>query len=133
MSVAAALLLTLGSAQAVPNLAAAVPDGKARVVFFRTGAFYFGGRGCSAYVAETSGVRRVAELGRSEYTVLDTAPGVLRLSGGRNMKKPIVLELAAGETGYVRCEVAGMMGSSRLVHADAPEFGRSRDRLTPAD
>ena len=129
MSLTLALLL----AQGAPWLESPIPDGRARIVFYRNGAFYFGGRGCSAYADLASEARRVAALGRSEYALLDVDPGEVRLSGSKTMKQPISLELAAGETRYVRCEVAGMMGSSRLVHSDALEFARYRSALDKAD
>lgn len=129
-AVALAMLLAW---QAGPDPSAPLPPGKARIVFYRTGAFYFGGRGCSAYAGTPAEPRRVAALGRSEYVVLDVEPGTQMLSGGTGFKKPVALELAAGQTRYVRCEVAGMMGSSRLVLTDRLEFERHRPGLESPD
>lgn len=119
--------------QAAIDLAAPIAPGKARIVFYRTGDFYFGGRGCSAYAGGEGAPRRVAELGRNEYALLDVAPGAQRVAGGKRLNKPVALDLAAGQTHYVRCEVAGIMGGSRLVVSDALEFERHRADLRPAD
>lgn len=108
------------------------PAGKARLVFYRSGAFFLGGRGCSAYVEHQRAAQRVAELGRSQYAVYDADPGTRVLSGSKSLKRPMVVELAAGSTTYIRCEVAGIAGHSRLVLAHRIEFERYAPRLDPA-
>jgi hypothetical protein len=108
------------------------PAGKARLVFFRSGTFAYGGRGCSAYVGRDRVGQRVAELGRSQYAVYDAEPGARLLSGSKRLKRPIVLELAADSTTFVRCEVAGIAGHSKLMPAHRSEFEHYAPGLDPA-
>lgn len=121
--IGALLLLVLG--QDVPStVLAPPPDGKARLIFYRTASFHFGGRGCSAFVGRGGKPVRVAALGRSQYSVVDAEQGALLLSGSKSLKNPVVVELVQGSTTFVRCEVAGIMGHSRLVPVHRLEFER---------
>lgn len=127
------VLLLIASAQASPPPPIGPPPtGKARLIFYRSGAFLLGGRGCSAYLEQDGRAERVAELGRSQYAVYDADPGERALSGSKSLKRPIGLDLKAGSTTFLRCEVIGMMGHSRLVQAHRIEFERYRPQLDAA-
>lgn len=106
----------------VPSPLDPPPAGKARLVFYRSGSFALGGRGCSAYAQRDRVAQRVAELGRSQYALYDADPGTRVLSGSKRLKRPIVVELAAGSTSFFRCEVAGIAGHSRLTPVHRAEF-----------
>lgn len=127
----ALLLLPLGQDDPGKALESA-PDGKARIVFYRSGSFHLGGRGCSAFVDRGGKPVRVAELGRRQYAVFDSEFGPVLLSGSKSLKKPLVVELTPGSTMFVRCEVAGIMGHSRLVPVHRLEFERYAPDLRPA-
>ncbi|MBB5710261.1 hypothetical protein [Sphingomonas xinjiangensis] len=132
MWVELALLMGAALQAAAPPPIEPPPAGKARLVFYRSGSFFFGARGCSAYLEQDNRAVRMAKLGRSEFAVQDVDPGERVLSGSKSLKRPLVIEAKAGDTRYFRCEITGMSGGSRLVQAHRVEFARYRPRLDAA-
>lgn len=132
MSLTVALLLGLSTQAVDLQPLSPPPAGKARLVFYRSGAFFSGARGCSAYLEQGGKPLRVAKLGRSQYAVHDAEPGTRVLSGSKSLKRPVVAELVAGRTTFVRCEVPGMTGVSRLAMAHRVEFDHYAPGLDPA-
>lgn len=127
---AAALLL--GQQQAA-ELSMPVVAGKGRVVFYRTGGIQFSGRGCPLFEGHDAGASRIAGLGGGEYFVFDADPGVHSFAASSKLKKAVRLELAAGETQFVRCELSGFPGSAKLRESARSEFEAHRAKLDPAD
>lgn len=104
-----------------------------KIVLYRQGAMVGFALGCPIRYKE----REVVELGRNKYTELNVKPGRYVLT---NKTSSVQLEVAAGETHYVRCTIKmGMLtGRADLQYADkesfdaqAHEFQKKEPLFTP--
>ncbi len=112
------------TAQAAPNAApetvtAAAAPQTGKIVVYRQGAMVGLALGCPIRYKE----REVVELGRNKYAELNVKPGRYILT---NKTSSVQVEVAAGETQYVRCTIKmGMLtGRADLQYADKESFDK---------
>lgn len=98
--------------------AAAAPQ-TGKIVVYRQGAMVGLALGCPIRYKE----REVVELGRNKYAELNVKPGRYILT---NKTSSVQVEVAAGETQYVRCTIKmGMLtGRADLQYADKESFDK---------
>lgn len=112
------------TAQAAPitapeTVTAAAAPQTGKIVVYRQGAMVGLALGCPIRYKE----REVVELGRNKYAELNVKPGRYILT---NKTSSVQVEVAAGETQYVRCTIKmGMLtGRADLQYADKESFDK---------
>jgi hypothetical protein len=124
-------LLLAGGATA-QDAAAPAPDGKGRVIFYRTGGINFSGRSCPIFEETAGDATEIGPLGGGKYVAVNVAPGTHRFAASRKLKRPVQLEVVAGQTLYVRCQLSGFPGSPKLLASHVSEFERFAEDLEPS-
>ena len=118
---AAALVGSAAVAQdaATTEVAAAPAAGTGKIVLYRQGAMMGLGLGCPIRYKE----KEVVELGRNKYAELDVKPGKYVLT---NKTSSVMIDVAAGETSYVRCTIKpGMLtGRADLQYSDKESYDK---------
>lgn len=106
---------------------AAAPADKAQVVFFRPGSLIGAALGCTVHEGEA----QVARLGSGKYWVINAAPGKHQYHTEGETTDRLNLELEAGETYFVRCNIgAGVMsGRANLSPSDRESFAKKAKGL----
>lgn len=98
---------------------AAAEQQAGKIVVYRPGALVGLALGCPIRYKE----REVVELGRNKYAELNVKPGRYVLT---NKTSSVQVEVASGETQYVRCSIKmGMLtGRADLQYADKESFNK---------
>jgi hypothetical protein len=119
------------SGQPVPETLPPIPDGKGRIIFWRSGTMMGGAIGCGVNI----GTERISAMGAGKYFILDLDPGAYEFNAKSEAKDVLNTEVEAGETSYVKCTIRmGMMvGRPNLSPSTAEEFGEKRKSLDYVD
>ncbi|NIJ19900.1 hypothetical protein FHS95_001569 [Sphingomonas naasensis] len=123
-------MLLVASGQGAQEAAPAT--GKGRVLFYRTGGFYYALRDCPLFAEAAGGPVRLAALGGGRYFATEVDPGTHRFAASDKLRRAVAVEVEAGRTHYVRCHFSGFPGSPRLVETHRGEFERVSGDLAPA-
>lgn len=102
-------------------------EGQGQVVFFRPGSMMGAALGCTVHEGEP----QIARLGSGKYYVVPAAPGVHNYSTRGEAKDQLAVEVEAGETYFVRCNIGmGMMsGRANLSPSDEAAFAKKAPGL----
>jgi hypothetical protein len=113
-------LLALSAASA-----AQVPPQTGKIIVFRSGAFFGAVLGCPI---RHKG-QEIASLGRNDYVEWNVGAGRYILT---NKHSGVEVNVAPGETRYVRCEMKTGFSKGRadLQIVDDAEFSKSADQMT---
>lgn len=108
-----------------------VPEGKGRIIFWRSGTYVGSGMGCGVNI----GTERISALGAGKYFVLDLAPGAYEFNAKSEAKDVLNTEVEAGETSVVKCTIrmGVMVGRPNLSPSSAEEYAEKRDGLKYVD
>lgn len=114
-----------------PKVLPPVPDGKGRIIFWRSGTYIGSGMGCGVNI----GTERISAMGAGKYFVLDLDPGAYEFNAKSEAKDVLNTEVEAGETTVVKCTIKmGMMvGRPNLSPSTAEEFAEKRSNLKYVD
>ena len=114
-----------------PEAQPPVPDGKGRIIFWRSGTMIGGAIGCGVNI----GTERISAMGAGHYFVIDLDPGAYEFNAKSEAKDVLNTEVEVGETNYVKCTIRmGMMvGRPNLSPSTAEEFSEKRKGLKYVD
>jgi hypothetical protein len=114
-----------------PEALPPVPEGKGRIVFWRSGTLVGGGLGCGVNI----GTERISAMGAGKYFILDLAPGAYEFNAKSEAKDVLNTEVETGETSYIKCTIrmGVMVGRPNLSPSTAEEFGEKRASLKYVD
>jgi len=120
---------------AAPKIAGmfdAAPPEKGQIIFYRPGG---AGPGCMVREGQGAAETHLSKLTSNRYFVYYANPGAHHYWAKNLTKDDINLEIEAGETYFVKCEIAiGLMSSGPdLSPSDAVEFERYKAKLKPMD
>lgn len=103
------------------------PAGMGQVVFFRPGSLMGVALGCTVHENEP----QIARLGSGKYFVVTEAPGKHEFSTRGEATDRLVLEVEAGETYFVKCNIGmGVMsGRANLSPSDEATFAKKAKGL----
>lgn len=112
----------------------APPANQGQIIFYRPGGLLMA-PGCMVREGEGSSEVRLSKLTQNRYFVHYADPGTHRYWAKNLSKDAVNLEIEAGETYFVRCEIAvGLMsGNPNLAPSNAAEFDSYKDKLKPMD
>lgn len=102
-------------------------EGQGQVVFFRPGSMMGAALGCTVHEGEP----QIARLGSGKYFVIPAAPGKHDFSTRGEATDRLTVEVEAGETYFVRCNIGmGMMsGRANLSPSDEAAFAKKAKGL----
>lgn len=115
----------------VPDTLPAPPEGQGQIVFWRGATMMGGGMGCGV----NQGAERISALGRGKYFVMNLAPGAYEFNAKSEAKDVLNLEVAAGQTQFVKCTIkmGVMVGRPNLSPSTPEEFAEKRGDLRYVD
>lgn len=96
------------------------PAGQGQIVFFRPGSLFGAGLGCTVHEGEPE----IARLGSGKYFVVAEAPGKHEFSTRGEASDRLTMEVEAGETYFVKCNIGmGVIsGRANLSPSDEAAF-----------
>ncbi|QNA82771.1 hypothetical protein G4G27_01160 [Sphingomonas sp. So64.6b] len=108
------------------------PVNKGQVIFYRAGGPPLA-LGCMVREGERAAETRLSKLTKDRYFVHYADPGTHQYWAKNLSKDAVNLEIEAGETYFVKCEIAvGLMSSNpNLSPSDIAEFESVKDKLEP--
>lgn len=100
------------------------PAEQGQIVFFRTGSMFGAALGCTVHEGEGAADVELARLGSGKYYVITATPGKHQYYTKGEAKDRLTMEIEAGETYFVRCNIGmGVMsGRANLSPSDRATF-----------
>lgn len=104
----------------------AAPADQGQIVFFRPGSIMGGALGCTVREGEGAAEKQVARLGSGKYFVVKATPGKHQYYTKGEATDRLNLEVEAGETYFVKCNIAmGVIaGRANLSPSDRATFAK---------
>lgn len=100
------------------------PAEQGQIIFYRTGSMFGAALGCTVHEGEGAADVELARLGSGKYYVVNAAPGKHQYYTKGEAKDRLNMEIEAGETYFVRCNIGmGVMsGRANLSPSDRAAF-----------
>lgn len=100
------------------------PAEQGQIVFYRTGSMFGAALGCTVHEGEGAADVELARLGSGKYHVVTATPGKHQYYTKGEATDRLTMEIEAGETYFVRCNIGmGVMsGRANLSPSDRATF-----------